>query len=107
MLLDQKKYEERHCWLHCYQILAQNLKSCQKWLNAATRYELLLDQTKVRRKAKNGSVVNAAEIAEEHGYHFGFDDYALDHIEDKVLPFSCVQRRKSTKGYTTHCNWAR
>ena len=36
-----------------------------------------------------------------------FDDYALDHIEDKVLPFSCVQRRKSTKGYTTHCNWAR
>ena len=31
----------------------------------------------------------------------------LDHVEDKVLPFSCVQRRKSTKGYTTHCNWAR
>ena len=30
----------------------------------------------------------------------------LDHVEDKVLPFSCVQRRKSTKGYTTRCNWA-
>ena len=88
--------------MYCYWILAQNLKSCQKLLNAGVRYKLLLDPTKVWRKAKNGSVVNAAEIAEEQGFVI-----MLDLVEDKVLPFSCVQRRKSTKGYTTHCNWAR